>query len=173
MGSGATENQIWVTYALSEEDVPKALTLCTSLRKVLTWRKVGVIVSQKLGSHPWRECLSEAFDFYFELEEHRNTKGLKENDFVKLFPLTLKSFEKILVLAPNMLVIKQCDKLFDEEQEGNGNQEFVLTRENGMSIFLVKPSPKIFNVLMTHTDFPRTNGNGTGWFHTRYYAALE
>ncbi|CAL8146466.1 unnamed protein product [Orchesella dallaii] len=98
-----TKNTVWLTFALSDSDVPNALILCFSLRRVLTPKPLAVIVSPKV-SRVLREALSYGFDFLFTLDEERNTVGLENEDFVKLFALTLQGFEKCVMLSPNMLV---------------------------------------------------------------------
>ncbi|CAL8085183.1 unnamed protein product [Orchesella dallaii] len=155
MGGGG-EPQIWVTYALTNDDVPKALTLCSSLRRVLTSRKIGVIVSRKL-SNPLKECLHQAFDFYFPLEEERNKAGVKDVDFVKLYALTLKPFGKCVVLSPCMLALNNCDNIFDDYNIPSAHS-FVLGGGD-LSVFLVRPCLKSFWALMSGVK-GACNGNG-------------
>ncbi|CAL8085038.1 unnamed protein product [Orchesella dallaii] len=144
-----TSEQIWLTTALIEADVPDALTLCFSLRKVMTSGKLAVLVSPKV-SKVMREALHYGFDFVFLLEEDRNTAGLENEDFAKLFALTLKSFDKILVVFPNMLAVRNCDELFDKGKNEKCSLTFVTNENNGdsSSILLVSPSLSIFNRLM-------------------------
>jgi len=98
-----TLNQVWLTYALEEEAVPHALTLYFSLKRLLTSHKVGVIVSTQICQTS-REILHKSFDFYVALDETWNFKNIPIQTFVKVFPFTLKPFEKIVLLAPTMLV---------------------------------------------------------------------
>jgi len=97
-------DQLWVTYCLNEDDIPNALALYFSLKRVLTTRKIGIIVSHKLPTSS-KEVLRRNFDILFYLEEDRNVAGLKEEEFVKLIPLTFKSFTECVFLVPTMLVI--------------------------------------------------------------------
>jgi len=100
---GDSASQAWLTFALTDDSVPKALTLCLSLRRVMTSRKLVVLVSPSV-SPPLREALHLSFDHLYYLEYLRNQNGLKDADFAKLSGLTLKSFEKIVVLEPTMMV---------------------------------------------------------------------
>ncbi|CAL8084834.1 unnamed protein product [Orchesella dallaii] len=158
-------NQLWLTSALSDDDVPGALTLCFSLRKVLTSRKVAVIYSRKV-TRALREALNFGFDYVFCLEDDRNTAGLKDEEFVKLFALTLKSFEKCAMLSPNMLVLKNCDELLDDvveevKEKERIQQQLVWTKNGDTSIFLLRPSIPIFMCLMEALR----HRNGTGVDH--------
>ncbi|CAL8084892.1 unnamed protein product [Orchesella dallaii] len=137
--------QIWLTSALTDEDVPNALTLCCSLKRVFTSRKIAVIYSSKVSKN-LKEALNYGFDFLFHLEEDWNTTGLKNEEFVKLFPLTLKSFEKCAYLSPNMLVLKNCDELLDQDNENP--QQFIWTEKGDTSIFIARPSLQAFHTLM-------------------------
>ncbi|CAL8084881.1 unnamed protein product [Orchesella dallaii] len=139
-------SQVWLTSALTESDVPKALTLCFSLKRVLTGRKVGVITSRQLPNR-LIESLRQGFEYMFFLEDGRNSAGLKEQDFIKLFPLTLKPFEMCVFLSPTMLAVQNCDKIFDEccSQRFSG---YLLTEATGMEVFVIKPSVKVFENLM-------------------------
>ncbi|CAL8085227.1 unnamed protein product [Orchesella dallaii] len=136
--------QVWVTSALTDQDVAAALTLCFSLRRTETSRKVAVITSRKLST-PLKDALHYGFDFIFYLEEDRNTAGLKIEDFAKLTTLTLKPFDKCVFLSSNMLVMKNCDQIFDEY---NVTQGFVWTEKGDSSIFMVRPSMETFKVFM-------------------------
>ncbi|CAL8084898.1 unnamed protein product [Orchesella dallaii] len=137
--------EVWLTSALTDEDVPNALTLCCSLKRVFTSRKIAVIYSSKVSKN-LKEALNYGFDLLFHLEEDRNTAELKNEEFVKLFALTLKSFEKCVYLSPNMLVLRNCDELLDQEDENC--QQFVWTEKSDTSIFMVRPSLQVFNTLM-------------------------
>ncbi|CAL8087620.1 unnamed protein product [Orchesella dallaii] len=145
-GSGDPQSQLWLTAALTDSDVSGALTLCFSLKKLLTTRKIGVIVSKKVAKDI-KELLRHTFDFIFDLDEDRNPVELKEEDFVKVFTLSLKPFEKCVFLAPTMMTIKNCDEIFDDYDPTPG--EFLSVEEEGMDIFVVQPSVHNFNSLMT------------------------
>ncbi|CAL8140616.1 unnamed protein product [Orchesella dallaii] len=146
---------VWLTSALSDSDVPNALILCFSLRRVLTSKRLAVIVSSNV-SKDLREGLSYGFDFIFTLDEERNTAGLENEDFVKLFALTLQGFEKCVMLSPNMLVVKNCDELLDNEE--NEQQTFVWAENGDWSILKLRPSHQVFNCLMKQLG----NRNGLG-----------
>ncbi|CAL8085097.1 unnamed protein product [Orchesella dallaii] len=150
-----TREKIWLSTALTDEDVPGALTLYFSLRRVITSHKVAVIVSQKV-SKDLREVLHHVFDYVFLLEEDWNTAGLENNDFAKLFALTFKSFEKIVMLSPNMLVVKNCDELLDKCEDTL--QPLAWTETGDTSLLVVRPSLPVFRGLMKGI----ANRNGTG-----------
>ncbi|CAL8085064.1 unnamed protein product, partial [Orchesella dallaii] len=158
--AGSSE-QVWLTYALSDASVKDALTLSFSLRNVLTSRKIGVIISYKV-SVSLREALEYGFDYVFYLDEERNTAGLKSEEFVKLFALTLKSFERCVMLSPKMLVMSNCDELFDngndeEEKENENSQPLIWSETGDMSILLLNPSLHLFKEVMKGI---RYEGNG-------------
>ncbi|CAL8085106.1 unnamed protein product [Orchesella dallaii] len=157
-----SSEQVWLTTALTEADVPNALTLCFSLRKVLTSRKLAVVVSPKVPK-VLREALHYGFDFVFLLEEDRNTAKLQNEDFAKLFVLTLKSFNNILVLSPKILVVKNCDELFDKGKNEKFPITFIMNENEETSCILqVTPSLSVFNRLMTVV--PTRNGFGLDTF---------
>ncbi|ODM89052.1 Glycogenin-1 [Orchesella cincta] len=132
--------EVWLTSALTDDEVPNALTLCCSLRRVLTSRKIAVIYSSKV-SKALKEALNYGFDFLFHLEEDRNSAGLKNEDFVKLFALTLKSFDKCVFMSPNMLVVKNCDELLDQGKDNF--QQFIWTEKGDTSVILLRPPPSL------------------------------
>ncbi|CAL8084934.1 unnamed protein product [Orchesella dallaii] len=146
-----TINQAWVTSALADSDVPKALTLCFSLKRTLTSRKVVVIVSQKL-SPSMKEVLHLGFDQLFYLDEDWNTANLKCEEFVKVFTLTLKSFEKLVFLEPAMLVMKNSDEIFAEFGKDSTSdcelQPFLWVENGDNSVFGVRPCHPVFKTLM-------------------------
>ncbi|CAL8084802.1 unnamed protein product [Orchesella dallaii] len=88
-------SQVWLTYVLNDLDVPKALTLYFSMKRVFTSRKLAVFVSHNVSVSK-REVLHQVFDFFFYLEKERNTAGLKDEEFVKLSTFSLKCFEKVV-----------------------------------------------------------------------------
>ncbi|CAL8087633.1 unnamed protein product [Orchesella dallaii] len=164
---GDPHSQIWLTSALTDSDVSGALTLCFSLKKLLTTRKIGVIVSKKVGKNI-KEFLRHTFDFFFDLDEERNPVELKEEDFVKVFTLSLKPFEKCVFLAPTMMAIKNCDEIFDNYD--STLQGFLSVEEKGMDIFVVQPSLQKFNSLMS--SLRPKNGKGVEahircWIHSK------
>ncbi|CAL8143548.1 unnamed protein product [Orchesella dallaii] len=145
---GSVHSQVWLTYAITDSDVPKALTLCFSMRRVYTSRKLAVLVSRNV-SHSMREVLHYVFDFLFCFEDERNTAGLKEEEFVKLSAFTLKCFGKLVFLEPSMLAVKNLDDIFDNNEVANG----LLLMEAGqdedeLSIFMARPCLHVFRILM-------------------------
>ncbi|CAL8085085.1 unnamed protein product [Orchesella dallaii] len=98
-----TNDQIWLTSVLTDSDVNGAITLGFSLSGVFTSRKLGVVISPNV-SKGLRRALNYCFDFVFYLDHELNTVGLENDEFVKVFALTLKSFKKIVMLTPTMLV---------------------------------------------------------------------
>ncbi|CAL8084808.1 unnamed protein product [Orchesella dallaii] len=158
-GSGSAQSQVWLTYVLSDLDFPKALTLCFSMKRVYTSRKLAVFVSRNV-SPSIREVLHNVFDFLFYLEEDRNTAGLKDEEFVRLSAFTLKCFEKVVFLEPTMVAAKNSDDIFDNYEVPNG----LLTADvgqdgnDGLSIFVARPCLQVFRNLM---DSLKTR-NGTG-----------
>ncbi|CAL8143509.1 unnamed protein product [Orchesella dallaii] len=143
--AGGPKSEVWVTFALTKADVAQALTLCFSLKRVLTFRKIVVIVSKKLST-PLIMSLHQSFDYLFYLEEGRNMVELKEIDFVKLFPLTLKAFEMCVFLSPNMLAVGNSDKIFDECRNLSFSG-YLLPEASGLDIFVMRPSLKVFENL--------------------------
>ncbi|CAL8084883.1 unnamed protein product [Orchesella dallaii] len=124
--------------------------------KVLTCRNVGVITSRQLPNHLF-ESLRQGFEYLFFLEDGRNSAGLKEQDLIKLFPLTLKPFEMCVFVSPTMLAVQNCDKIFDECCS-QGFSGYLLTEATGMDVFVIKPSPKVLENLMN--GLVETSGSG-------------
>ncbi|CAL8143529.1 unnamed protein product [Orchesella dallaii] len=147
---GSTHSQVWLTYALSDSDVGKALTLCFSMKRVFTSRKLAVLVSRRVSAS-MKELLHHAYNFVFYMEEELNTAGLKEEEYVKLLALKLKGFSKIVFLEPTMFVVENSDDIFDNCEVTSG----LLTTEvglgdidDGLSIFVAKPCLQVFRALM-------------------------
>ncbi|CAL8146325.1 unnamed protein product, partial [Orchesella dallaii] len=159
---GDTRSQLWLTSVISDDDVAKALTLCFSLRKTLTSRKIGVIVSKEV-SPVMRKILFCNFDTLLNLEDVENSAGLRMEEFVMLYALTLKSFEKIVYLKPTMLAIKNFDEIFDKKMLDTGNN-CDWTQGDGANILIVQPSLEIFGVLMK--DLQSRNGKVSGRLET-------
>ncbi|CAL8139142.1 unnamed protein product [Orchesella dallaii] len=143
--AGDTKSEVWLTFALTKADVANALTLCYSLKRVLTFRKIGVILSNKLST-PLKMSLHQSFDYLFYLEEGRNTVELKEADFVKLFPLTLKAFEMCVFLPPNTLAVNNSDRIFDECRNLRFSG-YLLQESAGLDMFVMRPSWNVFENL--------------------------
>ncbi|CAL8148649.1 unnamed protein product [Orchesella dallaii] len=150
-----SKSEVWATCALNDEQVAKALVLANSLKRSSTNRSIVVLVSPSVSSH-LRNALGEAFHHKFILEEDRNEAGLKPDEFVKLFALTLHGFDKILFLWPSMIVLRNSDELF--EIPNGDKQSFVCMENMDTSILLLKPSLDVFRVL---TAILRSR-NGTG-----------
>ncbi|CAL8084937.1 unnamed protein product [Orchesella dallaii] len=142
---GVVNNQAWVTSVLTDSDVEKALTLGFSLRRSLTSRKVGVIVSQKVSA-AMKEALHLGFDHLFYLDEDWNEAKLKCEEYVKVYTMTLKAYDKLVYLEPSMVVMKNCDEVFD--QFGREGQPFLWTEEGNSGVFGVRPDHKVFKTLM-------------------------
>ncbi|CAL8138972.1 unnamed protein product [Orchesella dallaii] len=151
---GDTGNQLWLTSAITDDDVVKALTLCFSLKRTLTSRKIAVITSKEVSS-PLRNALRHGFDFLFNLEEYEKPARLIMEEFVKLYALTLKSFEKVVYLKPSMLVIKNSDEIFNIHRETIKTLKWAEGDE--FSVLLVRPSVEVFSVLIK--DLEKRSGN--------------
>ncbi|CAL8130907.1 unnamed protein product [Orchesella dallaii] len=165
----SVHSQVWLTYAITDSDVPKALTLCFSMRRVYTSRKLAVLVSRNV-SHSMREVLHYVFDYLFYLEDERNTAGLKEEEFVKLSAFTLKCFGKVVFLEPSMLAVKNLDDIFDNNEVTGG----LLLMEAGqdedeLSMFMARPCLHVFRVLM---DSLKTR-NGKGNINKKFLIELD
>ncbi|CAL8146742.1 unnamed protein product [Orchesella dallaii] len=158
MGDTGGGSQLWLTSAINDDDVTKALTLCFSLRKTLTTRKIGVIVSKEV-SPTFRKLLFHTFDTLLHLEEVDNSVGLRMEEFVKLYALTLKSFEKIVYLKPTLLAIKNSDEIFDKNKH-DFDKNCDWTECENVSVLLVKPSLETFGLLMK--GLQTRNGNVSG-----------
>ncbi|CAL8087668.1 unnamed protein product [Orchesella dallaii] len=146
--------QLWVTAALSDEDVPTALTLSFSMREAMSNRKIGVIISPAV-SPSFMALVDQCFDIVFPLHENWNKASLPTDQFAKLFTFTLKSFKKCVFLEPTMLIIKNADEIFEEYEDftrvffPNGDNSFV---------FMVKPSVSAFRDIMNALISEKENG---------------
>ncbi|CAL8130875.1 unnamed protein product, partial [Orchesella dallaii] len=136
-------NEAWVTVALSDTDVPRALTLSWSLKDVLTTRKLVVIASSQL-SKSLKESLHLGFDFVFYLQPDLKPDGISEYDFGKLTAFTLVSFEKIALVSPDMMVTRNCDELFD----GKVKEGMIWMENREVPAAVIKPSIKTYNALL-------------------------
>ncbi|CAL8085265.1 unnamed protein product, partial [Orchesella dallaii] len=151
---GDTGNHLWLTSATTNDDVVKALTLCFSLKRTLTSRKVAVVTSKEVST-PLRNALRHAFDFLFNLEEYEKPARVRMEDFVKLYALTLKSFEMVVYLKPSMLVIKNSDEIFNIHMETIKTLKWA--EGEAVSVLLIRPSLETFAVLIK--DLEKMNGN--------------
>ncbi|CAL8143532.1 unnamed protein product [Orchesella dallaii] len=155
---GSVHSQVWLTYAITDSDVPKALTLCFSMRRVYTSRKLAVLVSRNV-SPSMREVLRSIFDFFFYLEEELNTAGLKEEEFVRLSAFTLKCFGKLVFLEPSFLAVKNLDDIFDNNEVASGLLLMEVGQdEDELSIFMARPCLHVFRILMD--SLKTRNGKG-------------
>ncbi|CAL8084949.1 unnamed protein product [Orchesella dallaii] len=145
---GDTGNHLWLTSAITDDDVAKALTLCFSLKRTLTSRKIAVVTSKEVSS-PLRNALRHGFDFLFNLEEYEKPTRLRMEDYAKLYALTLKSFEKVVYLKPSMLAIKNLDEIFNVHGETIRTFEWA---EGAVSLLLIRPSLETFMVLIKELE---------------------
>ncbi|CAL8147123.1 unnamed protein product [Orchesella dallaii] len=165
MARGSALSQVWLTYVLTDLDVPKALTLCFSLKKVFTSRKLAVLVSPNV-SPAMRELVRHAFDFLFSLEEGLNTAGLTNEEFVKVSAFTLKCFGKVAFLEPTVFAVKNSDDIFDNYQVSSGvlpteaGQDDIRYIDDDLSIFVAKPCLQVFQALMNSLKTKTKNGTG-------------
>ncbi|CAL8129344.1 unnamed protein product [Orchesella dallaii] len=155
-------NQVWITSALSDTDVSNTLCLLLSLRKTFTSRKLVVVVSDKVSSFHLK-VLRHLSDHLFFVNEKWNTAELKLDDFVKLFILTLKSFETCVYLSPTNVVIKNCDDIFEQSDLLPG---FVWVSDDELSCFLARPTPEVFDSLIKAVS----NNSGSGCLPARTLA---
>ncbi|CAL8084799.1 unnamed protein product [Orchesella dallaii] len=161
-------NEAWVTFALHDQDVYDALTFSFSLKRVLTTKKLAVMTSSKLSPF-LKQALHHGFDFVFYLQDDLNTSGLPETDFVKLSALTLASFGKILFLSPKMMVLRNCDELFDLET--NEDEVDPVQKENDdVSIFLAKPCFITYTAVL---EALKSNNGLTKTFLQRHMESLS
>ncbi|CAL8085358.1 unnamed protein product [Orchesella dallaii] len=155
------KGQVWLTTALTDSDVMEALTLCLSLRRALTSHKVAVIVCLNI-SGVLRESLEYYFDFVFTLDEKRNTAGLEVKDFAKLFALTLQGFKKCVMLSPNMLVVRNCDELFDTGRKDSSQPLVWCSKGEIGSVLVIRPSLQVFKDLLK--GIAKRGGTGVDTF---------
>ena len=95
-----------------------------------------------------------AFDLVFPLEEELNTAKLELEDFAKLSTLAvLRSFKNAVYISPKSVVVRNVDEIFDEFdddlEKGGRCQNFILPKSGNLSVFLVKPSWALFDILRT------------------------
>ncbi|CAL8084790.1 unnamed protein product [Orchesella dallaii] len=157
--SGCASSQLWLTYALSDPDVPEALTLYFSMKKVFTNRKLGVFLSRKVSTS-LKEALHHVFDMVFYLEDDRNTAGLSDKEFAMVSTFSLKCFEKVVFLEPTMMAIKNLDNIFNDYDEP---MEFVASElgqgdVSDLPIFIARPCSHVFKDLMAALQ--TKNGRG-------------
>ncbi|CAL8130879.1 unnamed protein product [Orchesella dallaii] len=154
-------NEAWVTFALSDIDVPRALTLSWSLKHVLTTRKLVVIASPQL-SRSLKESLHLGFDFVFYLQPDLKPDGISEYDFGKLTAFTLISFEKIALVSSNMMVTRNCDELFD----GKVKEGMIWMENREVPVAVIKPSINTNNALLKAIQEKRRNAAAANFSNT-------
>lgn len=105
--------EFWVTSAVEDKTVRKAICLAASLRKVFTSRKICALTTLAV-SKDLRAKLNEVFDLVILLERDY-ANGLNLEEYAKLEGFSsLRGFTKCVYLAPETLVVKNCDEIFDK-----------------------------------------------------------
>lgn len=139
--------QLWVTSAVCDADVKKALSLAYSLERTYTNRKIAVIASYKLSEH-LHEALAVGFDMVFYLNENLNTACMKLDDFAKSYALhALRAFNKCVFVSPSMLAVQNCDDIF-QTKGFNDKGLLLLENDEDASVFLFRPSMDHFKSIL-------------------------
>lgn len=103
--------EAWITSALEESHVRKAIILAGSLRRVYTAKKVVVLSSGNL-SNDSREQLEATFDLVIPVTADVGGKVCCPEDLAKCKALSLHFFSKCAYLSPKTLVLRNCDDIF-------------------------------------------------------------
>ncbi len=139
--------QLWITSAVCNADVKKALSLSYSLRRTYTNRRIAVVASYNLTDH-LKRALAIGFDLVFYIEEFLNTACMKLDDFAKLYAIhVLRSFDKCVFVSPSILAVKNCDDIFVTEGVTD-NGLLLIENDKDASVFLFKPSINYFKSIM-------------------------
>ncbi|CAL8093037.1 unnamed protein product [Orchesella dallaii] len=138
VNKASPNNEAWVTAALDDHDVIKALVLAQSLRKLGTDKRLALITGPNLSDKN-KAALKKVFDITFPIEQNfSNLNGFKSEDYAKIFAFSLQFFDNCVYLTPSSLVLKNCDEIFENTfvdlcigVDGNDHPD--------TSVFLYKP----------------------------------
>ncbi|CAL8093606.1 unnamed protein product [Orchesella dallaii] len=157
--------QAWVTSAVDDKAVRKAVVLAGSLRRVRTGNKLAVLTSLAV-SKDLREKLKDVFDLVVLLEQE-TPNGLSLEDYAKIQGFSLLVFSKCVYLSPDTLVLKNCDEIFDKYTT------FAVLGENGevdSSVYAFSPSleySRALEKIIHYVDLAgeKANGNFAKYFN--------
>ncbi|CAL8113283.1 unnamed protein product [Orchesella dallaii] len=112
---GATSmscEECWVTMAENDASAVKAMVLAKSLRRVVTTRKIAVVVCEGV-SDIYRKLLQATFDQCLKLDMPYERNGVPLRFYVKVFCWSMPFMRKCIFLDYQTMVVKNCDELFD------------------------------------------------------------
>ncbi|KAG1697372.1 Glycogenin-1 [Nymphon striatum] len=160
------EDQAYVTLATNDSYALGALVAAHSLKNVKTTRKLVILITPGV-TPPMRAQLSCVFDLVndvdvFDSKDSANLALMARPElgvtFTKLHCWRLTQFTKCVFMDADMLVLQNCDELFDRE-------EFSAVADVGWpdcfnsGLFVFRPSLDTFNALV---QFAITNGSFDG-----------
>ncbi|CAL8118587.1 unnamed protein product [Orchesella dallaii] len=138
--------EAWVTTVVEDKSVANALVLANSLRRTFTKKKIVVLASPTLETKN-RKLLTSTFDQVFCLDPYAVNGWIGLKDYAKLECLKLTLFGKCVYLDPEVLVLKNCDEIFDDY----GEEFHAVVQSNGVpdtSVFCFIPSSNLFDELV-------------------------
>jgi len=104
----------WITTATDESTAKNAAILSKSLQRNITLSDVHCVISEDLNCD-LRKLLSGNFDSVIQvnLKEKCGKTNLSETDLLKIFACHLDMYDRVIIIDPNSLVLKNCDELFE------------------------------------------------------------
>lgn len=167
----------WVTLATNDSYSLGALVVAHSLRKVSTKHQLAVLITPGV-SESMKGKLQDAFDVVqlvnvLDSNDSANLAVLKRPElgitFTKLHCWNLTQFEKCVFLDADVLVLQNCDELFERE-------EFSAAPDVGWpdcfnsGVFVFSPSVDTFGKLVQFAD---TAGSFDGELETTFQIKLN
>ncbi|GFW08060.1 glycogenin-1 [Trichonephila clavipes] len=163
---GIVDQQAFVTCATNDTYALGALVLAQSLRNVQTSRKLAVIITPDV-SDKIKGLLRNSFDVVKEVDvldsrDETNLALLTRPDlgvtFTKFNCWRLTQFQKCVFLDADIIVIKNCDELF-ERDELSAVPDVGWPDCFNSGVFVYKPSEETFKAIL---EFASKNGSFDG-----------
>ncbi|PRD34281.1 UNVERIFIED_CONTAM: Glycogenin-1 [Trichonephila clavipes] len=157
------DQQAFVTCATNDTYALGALVLAQSLRNVQTSRKLAVIITPDV-SDKIKGLLRNSFDVVKEVDvldsrDETNLALLTRPDlgvtFTKFNCWRLTQFQKCVFLDADIIVIKNCDELF-ERDELSAVPDVGWPDCFNSGVFVYKPSEETFKAIL---EFASKNGS--------------
>ncbi|XP_031554958.1 glycogenin-1-like isoform X1 [Actinia tenebrosa] len=157
MGENRAENEAFVSLVTNNSYANGALVLGYSLRRVNTTRKLALLVTNQV-TDPMREQLSRVWDHLVTVDpldsrDDANLALLTRPElgitFTKIRCWNLTQYSKCVFLDADMLVLQNCDELFDR-QELSAVTDIGWPDCFNSGMFVFEPSRATYEALLQH-----------------------
>jgi glycogenin glucosyltransferase len=170
-------NFAWVTLATNDSYSLGALVVAHSLRKVATAHKLCVLITPGV-SEAMKSKLNDVFDVVelvnvLDSKDATNLAVLKRPElgitFTKLHCWNLTQFDKCVFLDADVLILQNCDELFERE-------EFSAAADVGWpdifnsGVFVFKPSVETYGKLIQFADTVGSFDGGDQGLLNQYFS---